>query len=183
MAENKDKRFLLDVSPGNFFILSNGMKIKNPIELVGSLRTMSNKVFEHHVNPHKNDFSEWIRDVIKDNELANGVFKAKSKDEMIKLIERRISEVKEKSSLKSVKTKRYLSSIERILEKEREIDFREKKIQEIEEKIEEKLNDIYNEKGGKKQENIFFSKDFIQGIVVGILLIILIFIIYWKFFL
>ena len=99
MAKNKDKGFLLDVSPSNFFILSNGMKIKNPIELAESLRTMSNKVFEHHVNFHKNDFSNWIKHAIKDNELADNISKARSKNEMIKLIKKRTSEVKDRNSL------------------------------------------------------------------------------------
>ena len=182
MAENKNKRFLLDVSPSNFFILSNGMKIKNPIELADSLRTMPNKVFEYHVNPHKNDFSNWIKDIIKDNKLADEIYKAESKNEMIKLIERRISEVKERNSLKSVKTKKDPKNIERVLEKEREIDFREKKIQEIEERIEEKLGNM-SKKGYIKKQNSLFSKDFIQGIVVGILLVLLGLVIYWKFFL
>ena len=181
MAKNKDEGFLLDVSSSNFFILSNGMKIKNLIELAESLRTMPDKVFGHYVNSHKNDFSNWIKNVIKDNELADNISKTKSKNGIIKLIEKRISEVKERNSLKSVKIKKYLNSIERILEKEREIDFREKKIQEIEERIEEKLRNMPN-KGGIKKQNSFFSRDFIQGVIVGILLTALGIVVYWKFF-
>ena len=181
MEKNKGEGFLLDVAPSNFFILSHGVKIKNLVELAESLRTISDKVFEHHVNSYKNDFSNWIRDVIKDNELADNISKARSKNEIIDLIEKKISEVKERNNLKSVKIKKHLNSIERILEKEKEIDFREKKIQEIEERIEEKLRNMPNKEDVKKQNNLF-SKDFIQGIVVGMLLVLLGFVIYWKFF-
>ena len=90
--------------------------------------------------------------------------------------------VKDRHSMAPKEFKEILEKEKLIFEKEREIDFREKKIQEIEERIEEKLMDMPNKEDIKKQ-NSLFSKDFIQGIVAGILLIALGLVIYWKFFL
>jgi len=246
LAKNKDEGVLLNRLPVNFFTLLDGKKIKNLVELADSLKTMPNAVFGYHVNFQKNDFSEWVRTAFKDNELADDISKAEGKNDMIKLVEARISEVKQniikereeeerlkqkkvnnaiekekakrkeelkkklqkkksnlkkqtkqnkkyskKLSKKTAKTKdsKTLKVVKEILEKEkgifekeREIDFREKKIQEIEERIEEKLMDMPNKEDIKKQ-NSLFSKDFIQGIVAGILLIALGLVIYWKFFL
>lgn len=68
-----------------------------------------------------------------------------------------------------------------ILEKEKVIDFRERKIMEIEERIEKRLEEskIFNE----QKKDGFFSKDFLYGIFVGLLFVALLAVTYWKIFL
>jgi hypothetical protein len=39
-------------------------------ELAEGLRVMSDETFAYHSNPEKHDFSNWVRDVIKDELLA-----------------------------------------------------------------------------------------------------------------
>jgi outer membrane protein assembly factor BamA len=48
-------------------------------ELAKGLVTMSDEVFAHHANLERNDFSNWVRDVIKDEKLANDLASATSK--------------------------------------------------------------------------------------------------------
>ncbi|MFH1642066.1 MAG: hypothetical protein ABIC04_04150 [Nanoarchaeota archaeon] len=98
--------------------------------------------------------------------------------EQVIIIKKKQKNMHEKKHVESVSSIiKVLEKENQILQKEREIEFREKKIQEIEERIE---NDIHELKSSKK-EDIFFSKDFIQGIIVGILLAVLVVVIYWKF--
>ena len=74
--------------------------------------------------------------------------------------------------------KQLLERIEEILVKEKEISHREQKIQEIEERIERQLE---THKGKKEQNTVFFSKEFVQGIVAGFLITLIGMLIYIKF--
>ncbi len=52
------------------FVLSDGRHIKSLYELVDELETMGDDLFHQHVNPSKNDFANWARDVFDDRLLA-----------------------------------------------------------------------------------------------------------------
>ncbi|OGN96092.1 MAG: hypothetical protein A2Z77_09210 [Chloroflexi bacterium RBG_13_51_36] len=45
-------------------------------ELAEGLKAMSDETFAYHSNLQKQDFSNWVRDVIGDEELANDLAKA-----------------------------------------------------------------------------------------------------------
>jgi len=72
-----------------------------------------------------------------------------------------------------------LKKVDEILLKEKEISLREQKIQEIEDRIEKRLA---KQKGTNNQEAKFFSREFIQGIVIGLLISLIGSLIYIKFF-
>ena len=55
------------------FYLKDGRKLKSLVELTEALESMSEDVFRHHVNEARNDFSNWIKDVFKDEELAKDI--------------------------------------------------------------------------------------------------------------
>jgi len=55
------------------FYLKNGKKLTNVKNLANELKSMSNDVYEHHVNPLKNDFSNWVKNSIKDIDLAKKI--------------------------------------------------------------------------------------------------------------
>ena len=48
-------------------------------ELAEGLVAMSDDVFAYHVNSEKNDFCNWVRDVIQDDELASDLARANSR--------------------------------------------------------------------------------------------------------
>ena len=65
--------------------------------------------------------------------------------------------------------------LEEILTREREIEIREEKIEAIENRIEKNLS--------REKKKPFFSWDFIQGLIIGALLAIIILLVYQKFYL
>ncbi|MFH1053192.1 MAG: hypothetical protein V1740_02130 [Candidatus Woesearchaeota archaeon] len=155
---------------------------------------MDDETFKHHVNKEKNDFSEWIRVVFKDEELANAVKKTASRNIIAKLIEEKIKNIKKlekkevnkkekkeatkpqikegKDVIKEETTRQDITQkkIDEILQKEREIEKREESIEKILEKT--KID----------RSTKFFSKEFVQGIIVGLLLAVICALIYLKFF-
>lgn len=82
-----------------YFYISNGNVARDLSELLSQLKTMDDSTYGYHVNQDKNDFSNWIKYVIKDHLLANKVLKSKNRKEMIKLIDQ---------AIKSSKTKKHL---------------------------------------------------------------------------
>lgn len=52
------------------FKIADGGTIRNLNELSKSLENIDDTVFMHHVNGERNDFSNWIKDVLKDEKLA-----------------------------------------------------------------------------------------------------------------
>ena len=63
------------------FLVCDGRRLGDLLELVDALDNMNNDIFVYHVNDFRNDFSNWIRDVMKKDELADGLSAAKSKDQ------------------------------------------------------------------------------------------------------
>lgn len=74
-----------DAKPEHFFILANGHQIKNIQELSDALKNADNWVFEHHVTAERNDFSNWIKDIYLDGELASDIKKAKNKKSAVRI--------------------------------------------------------------------------------------------------
>ena len=65
-----------------YFILSNGHKLKSIRGLFNALDAMDDSVFYHHVTPTTNDFSNWIEYVFKEKYLADKLRSCKNKAEM-----------------------------------------------------------------------------------------------------
>jgi hypothetical protein len=88
--KSNPRRILADVAPEQCFWVNNGPIVKNLRELPGALRRMKQDTFMHHVNKGKNDFSNWIKHVVGDAQLANSVSKMKTKKTMIDALNKRI---------------------------------------------------------------------------------------------
>ncbi|MEM4282697.1 MAG: hypothetical protein QXU88_02630 [Candidatus Woesearchaeota archaeon] len=72
-------QFLKDVPQEHAFRLKDGPELKNLYELAEKLGQLSEHQFRHHVNDSKNDFKNWVQDVIKDDILATRLARAKDK--------------------------------------------------------------------------------------------------------
>ena len=92
---------LSDVDPKFIFWLWDGTTLKNLDELLESLEYMSRETFYYHVNNSKNDFVNWIRDVIKDEKLAKDLSKVKTKKETINILKSRLIWLKVKAGILS----------------------------------------------------------------------------------
>ena len=74
------------------FVLSDGRRIGNLLELVKVFDSMDHAVYSHHVNADHNDFSTWVKDVFGEPNLAEEIKAAQSKTETQIRIMRRILE-------------------------------------------------------------------------------------------
>jgi|GEM_PF-1489233 len=64
-----------------FFWLKSGTGLKSIREMANALTTMGDDEWVYHVNERKNDFSNWIRDVFGERELAEFLRRCRSKAE------------------------------------------------------------------------------------------------------
>ena len=80
-AKGKTKKPLTKVPEEHIFWCIDGRTFGDLKELAEGLTAMSNETFYHHVTHDRNDFTNWVRDVINDVELANDLAKATCRDE------------------------------------------------------------------------------------------------------
>lgn len=64
----------------------NGISAENLPELKNLIASMSDSDFKHHTH-NRNDFAQWIKDVLHRNYLANGIEKVHSKEDMLELLD------------------------------------------------------------------------------------------------
>ena len=84
------KKILGEAPEEHHFVVADGRKLKNILELADALETMSEEIFRHHSNELKNDFSSWVKDVFYDHSLAEDISRAKNRLETQIAILRRI---------------------------------------------------------------------------------------------
>lgn len=87
-------KYLENVPEDNYFRLVLGIELRSLEELEVALDSMSEKTFMHHVSHEKNDFHAWIRDVIRDEKLADELQHEKRKADYLKKVRNRINELK-----------------------------------------------------------------------------------------
>ena len=74
------------VNPEQYFHMRNGVVLKCLHDLIDILEVIDNETFDYHVNNNKNDFSEWVRHIFRDNKIADKMKNAKTKLEMIETL-------------------------------------------------------------------------------------------------
>ncbi|MEK6942441.1 MAG: DUF5752 family protein [Nanoarchaeota archaeon] len=84
------KKILGEAPTEQHFVVADGNRLKNILDLADALETMSEDVFKHHSNELKNDFSSWVRDVFYDHSLADDISMAKNKMETQIAVLRRV---------------------------------------------------------------------------------------------
>jgi hypothetical protein len=98
MAKKKTEagKMLSDVPEEKAFWCYGGEVFKNLQELASALEQMSEESFQHHVTEHKNDFSNWVRDVFGDTTLASQLRKATTKSSTASKVKARIKWLKDR---------------------------------------------------------------------------------------
>ena len=84
------KKVLGEAPVEHHFVVADGRKLKNIIELADALETMTEEIFRHHANEFKNDFSSWVKDVFYDHSLAEDITRARNRLETQIVILRRL---------------------------------------------------------------------------------------------
>lgn len=92
MAEKR----LGDVEPEKRFWCHDGRVLKNLQELEMALREMSGETFRHHSSADRNDFANWVKDVIGDEELSRVLRKSVTQLQTAKRVADRITKLKGK---------------------------------------------------------------------------------------
>ena len=88
------KKILGEAAQEQHFVVADGKRLKNIIELADALGTMSEDVFRHHANEARNDFSNWVKDVFYDHSLAEDISRSKNKLEtQIVVLKRLVKEL------------------------------------------------------------------------------------------
>lgn len=88
------KKYLSSVRPEKSFWVNNGPIVNNLRTLPKTVEEMSEEQFKFHVNKEKNDFSNWIDEIIGYKELANELRKAKSKKTFLAKLKSKIDSLK-----------------------------------------------------------------------------------------
>jgi len=96
ISKEEASRRLGDVPDEKRFWCHDGELVKNIEELEKALNDMSDETFHYHAGEGRNDFSNWARDVVGDNKLANDLSKAKSRMQAGKAVAQRISFLRRK---------------------------------------------------------------------------------------
>ena len=94
MRKTKEKPGLINAENESCFWINNGPVLKNLKDLKESLLTMSKETFSYHANKEKNDFADWIKEVLEDNTLANKLAKTKTLKATTKAIESSLKKYK-----------------------------------------------------------------------------------------
>lgn len=92
----------------NFWLCTNE-QLRSLDELSISLKKANDEVFRYHVNRDKNDFEAWIRETIKDKELAREISRIKTRYTLIRKLDERVLELRKaikKSAPKPKKAKK-----------------------------------------------------------------------------
>ena len=85
------ERFLANVPEENVFRCCDGRTFRNMEELSHAFSTMGDEGFTYHANTEKNDFSNWVKDVIKDEKLARDIAKSQNQTQAAKAVTDRVA--------------------------------------------------------------------------------------------
>lgn len=90
IVEQDAQKMLANVPEEYVFRCCDGRVLKNMADLNNALSSISEETFAFHVNPAKNDFRNWVRDIIKDEKLARDLNKATSRSQASKSVSARL---------------------------------------------------------------------------------------------
>lgn len=90
------RRMLGSVPQDKRFWCQDGRVLKNLLELETAFRLMSDDAFSYHAHEARNDFSNWVRDVIGDEKLSRDLLKSTTRARAEKNVSSRIAWLKSK---------------------------------------------------------------------------------------
>jgi len=151
--EKKEEKnlFRKDVSPDKILKLVNGMLVINMASLYDEIAAMKDEDFEKHVNAEKNDFAKWVREAVGDEELAEHLELATSKQEILDLLNlRRENKPLPKLDKAEAKKLKAAKSVEELSKETSEIKKEEKR--EVKEEQQGKEEEQEERREGLKEE-------------------------------
>ena len=89
-------KVLADAMDDKRFFCHDGCVAKNLYQLADCLSRITEESFTHHANEAKNDFANWIRDVLGDSKLASDLARVSDQVEAAGVVKERISWLQKK---------------------------------------------------------------------------------------
>ena len=94
MKKAKQKLTAINAENELCFWINNGPILRNLKDLKNALKKISEETFKYHVNKEKNDFANWVKNVLGDKILANKLAKIKTVKITTKTIEEGLKKYK-----------------------------------------------------------------------------------------
>ena len=85
------QRLLSDVPAEYAFWVNGGRVLRNLKELGEELKTMPDDTFAYHATGQKNDFINWVRNIIKEEPLAGALHGASTRAQASRAVSSRVS--------------------------------------------------------------------------------------------
>lgn len=76
----------MKVSQEKYFWLKNGQPIRSFKELLEAMDFIDDETFRHHVTENRNDFANWVAEVLEEEKLAEKIRTKTAKEELIKIL-------------------------------------------------------------------------------------------------
>ncbi len=93
LTKGHARRILSKVKPRYAFWLCTNDYLLSLKEVSRKLDCVGDEVFRYHVNRDKNDFERWIRDTVRDRELAREISRIKTRRTLTRKINERIEQL------------------------------------------------------------------------------------------
>ena len=103
-AMTNTKTYLADVPQEFAFWVCDGQILKNLRELRDAFAVMNDYTFTYHVNEAKNDFHNWVKDIVRDDMLATQLLRAGSPLAAVRVVTDRIAFLSAKPASAPVRT-------------------------------------------------------------------------------
>ncbi len=91
MLKQEAAKLLANVPEEYVFRCADGRVFQNMKDLEQSLTTMTDETFSYHANKDKNDFANWVKDIIKDDKLAKDLTKSLTRAQAVKTVTKRLA--------------------------------------------------------------------------------------------
>ena len=88
--KSQASKFLAKVPGENVFRCHDSCVMGDMAELAKALKTMTDETYYYHANAVKNDFANWVNDVIGDKEFAGSLRKATNRMQAANMVSDRI---------------------------------------------------------------------------------------------
>jgi len=92
-TDRQNSKLLEKVPAGYVFWCHDGNVFTDLNELAAGLATMSDETFAYHSNLEKQDFSNWVRDAVGDEKLADNLAWSTSREQAAQYVVARITEL------------------------------------------------------------------------------------------
>lgn len=89
------RQFLQGVDPSVAFYINGGGLVNSLEELAAALVSMEDQTYKFHANSDKNDFANWIKEIVKDQNLAKEMLRARNRTSAARKVSSRIQLLKE----------------------------------------------------------------------------------------